>query len=737
VRRLLTACAVTILSLSAFGLALKGHSVFAGARVEGESAASSGVPVADPKAAVPAKAIVVAQGVLARAIAHDDLTSLYLTTPTYPNRMFDLKNLSTNSEGAIASVNASANVVPFAGSGQTGSLGDAGTALLAQFDLKTDSIVMRSGVAVAPDGTVFIADTLNSTIRRISGLNSSEPGIVSAIAGRWASSESVTLVEPVGIALDRLGNLYIADHAAGAVYVLPSATSATPGALEILAHVVSPGSIAAAPDGSKVFVAAPDTGKVFAITTKTRAISTVSGFELIAAHASLSSSRVTGSYCGVTAETAPPDCPAGLAVDGAGNLFISDATFGQIIRVDARTGASKLAAGGLDAPGDLTFDVSGNLYLSEQGSDRILEFKGMGAPLSVLMITPPVPLPPPTAPAVCTALLLQPEAYSFCNEPTSGVTAAQTFTLTNNSSSAVNNVISSISPASTPSNFAIEGSTCTATLAAGSSCTINVVFSPQQSGEDDAALTVTDLAGDTASEEVGGTGTDYQLALANGQTMELSVEQGQSVTFLMVVTPDNIFSGNVTFVCPPLATSKVTSDGFVPPYTTCTITPASAVVSPGTPVPFSVTFKTTYNFTPPPVTDALPPTPIASGRRPGGTLPSLPARMLVFPALAIVTVLSIFLAALRRKTLRGGIWFGLRGALPALALFAVLLGVVFLGACHKKYTNPATETTPAGATLLTLTGTSQGASRGVTFTLDVVPFTPVLPGRVQSGGHGK
>jgi sugar lactone lactonase YvrE len=798
VRRLLTACAVGTLgvaSLAAVGwlavvaLGVKVPSVLASAPAEmWQSAVAMIAPGAGQngaQAAVPAKATVIAQGIVARTLAHDVQTNLYLTTPTSPNRVFTLAtaspsensanpigNINAAAEAAAAAANAVARMVPFAGSGQKGSLGDSGTALLAQFDLKTDSIVMRSGIAVAPDGTTFVADTLNGTIRKISSSGSTGPGIVSSIAGRWAAAGSALLVEPVGIALDRAGNLYIADHAAGAVYLVRAATSASPGALEIFAHVMAPGSIAAAPDGSKVFVASPDTGKLFSIVTKTRAISAIAGFELAAGvRAPNWTVRSSGSYCGVTAETAPETCPSGLAADGRGNLFIADATLGEIFRVDAKTGASKLMAKGLTAPGDISFDAGGNLFVADQGSDRILEFQSMGSPLSTLSITAPAPLPPPTSPEVCTALTYSGEIYSFCNEPVDGVTGTEPFTLTNNSAAAVNSLAWSIAPASSPSNFSIAGTTCTATLAAGASCTLNVAFTPQQSGEDDAAVTVTDLAGDTASSEVGGTGTDFELQLAATQTSELSVEQGNGVTFNLQVVPDAIFSGNVTFVCPEPATVGRTLNGFVPPYTSCTINPVSAVVMPNTPVPFTITFVTTYNYLPPTVGAV----PGGSMRGPNAMPPSAVAkivtRMQRFPALAVALalfalvlvfvapascrqVLRFVLAAGAAKKAtstpagwkpafrkpaaqakRGSQTSGFRLQFATLVFTFTLAALVLLGACHKNYVNPAIETTPEGITTMNVTATSQGASRGVPITLDVVKHVPTLPGVVSGGKH--
>lgn len=77
----------------------------------------------------------------------------------------------------------------------------------------------------------------------------------------------------------------------------------------------------------------------------------------------------------------------------------------------------------------------------------------------------------------------------------------------------------------------------------------------------------------------------------------------------------------------------------------------------------------------------------------------------------------------------------MRPALASISLSFALVGLVLLGACHKNYVNPAIETTPAGLTTMNVTATSQGASRGVPITLDVVKHVATLPGVVSSGAH--
>ena len=694
-RRLLVNCAMAAVALAGFA-AVKVY----GARPTGKAQATAVRGTTATANAAPVQPIVIARGVQSRAVAVQSdaagasTRTLYLTAATTPNRVFTLVVSADGTPQSAAAIlpqsgaDATAQLVPFAGSGQPGSLGDAGTALLAQFNLQTDSLAMRSGVAVAPDGTVFVADTLNSTIRRISGPNASTPGIITSIAGKWADappggSTGVTLEQPMGIALDRLGNLYIADYATGAIYLLPDARSETPGALQILAHVASPTAIAVTGDGRRLFVASADSEFVTAVDAATHAIlPTIHG------------------------------AAAGLAVDGAGNLFFDAMNAGQIVRVDARSAAQRIVAQGLTSPGDMAFDDKGNLFVSEQGRAQIDEFKGMGVPVSNLSITAPAPLPPPTAPQVCSALVNQPTAFNFCNEPIAGATPAQTFTVTNLSGSQVTGLTLATTPATTPSNFTILGTTCTPALNAGASCNVQVEFTPQSSGEIDGLLTATDNQGDSSNSSVGGTGIDYQLGLATGQGMQMDVYQGSSVTFNLQVMPDDTFGDTVTFVCPPSPPGKTIVNGDMPPYTTCSFTPATAPVTPGTPVPFTVKFTTTLNYIPPPVT-----TPTTGMIGPFGARPLTRAqRAALFPALAIFAMAPLVWILWRpeRRLAR------LRYALTALALAGMVGGVGAMSACHKTAPNPAIQTTPTGTTTMNVTATTQGASRGVPITLDVI-----------------
>lgn len=604
------------------------------------------------------KVTVVATGISVRALATgsvDSALSLYLTNASAPNRVFDI-----NSPAPSTPTNTL--ITTIAGTGTAGSLGDGGAATSAQLALSQSSLVERSAVAVAPDGTIYVADTGNSTIRAIAGPASTEPGVMRSAAGRWAPGKSVALTEPMGIAVDRAGDLFIADRAAGTVDRL-----AATGQTGVLAYVTSPASIGVTPDGSTVFVASPETGAVFSISTQTNEIKIVAGFPGPAIDEEVSSAVKmtwpTSNACNGPADgSAQQICPAGLAVDSAGNLFVSDANSGRILRVDAKTSTISTIASGLSQPGALSMDAGGNLYAAEQGADRIVAFAQVGTSQGSLSLTP--------------------ASATYGNEPSGGVTATQTLTLSNISSSAITGL--SIPKATMPADFTVEANSCTATLAADSSCTLTIAFTPTTTGARSDTLAVTDSnSTDSASTVLSGTGDDYQLQLANGQLMSISVQAGNAATFNLEVVPDNVFSGTVTLVCP----------GNLPTNTTCAFSSPTVNVTAGTPAAFSVTFQTTGIINP-----------FASVVLPR----SIPPIFLGCAAalLAIAVGIAFFVAEGRPRFITT--------TLGVAAIALLLFG------CSKGLSEASVGATPPGTSTMAVTGNAQNASRALTITLNVV-----------------
>ena len=205
--------------------------------VSAHSTSSSAVAAAVPVSSTGAAAVVIASNVGIRTLAVASQSSetafansaasspaqLYVTAIDRPDQVFSyvVRAASTIAPATAAKFLAA----PAAGVGTVGSIGDGGAASAAELDLSLNDFSMRSEVAIAPDGTLFIADTGNATIRTVGGAASTEPSVIRSVAGRWAPRQNVELTEPYGVTLDRAGNLYIADHGANAVIELFAAGS--------------------------------------------------------------------------------------------------------------------------------------------------------------------------------------------------------------------------------------------------------------------------------------------------------------------------------------------------------------------------------------------------------------------------------------------------------------------------------------------------------------------------------
>jgi sugar lactone lactonase YvrE len=618
--------------------------------------------ISAPGSSVTVQPVVVAQGIAARALALGPQGSIYLSDAS-SNRIFGLKlNPSASSKSTLASM------VSIAGTGMIGSAGDGGVATSAELDLATDLLYERSGVAVASDGTVYLADTGNSTIRQIAGATSTEPGIIRSVAGRWAAPQNVSLSKPMGIALDHAGDVYITDRAVGALDVLRPET----GLLETVVRITSPGSVVVTPDGTKAFVASPSTGEVLAVDLATHSMRA-----LDATPAASASSDVPPCSSGSNRL-----CPAGLALDGAGNLFIADSTLGRILRIDAGTGASSVVLSNLQQPGAIAFDQQGrDLYVAEQGLSRVMEAQSMGASTGPLQLSP--------------------ASFTFPNEPMGGVSAQQQFTLTNTSTTSTVSGLQITSPqaSSAHGDFSLQSTSCGATLAPGANCFMLVAFTPTSSAAGtftpvSLALTVVDSDSDSVSSTLTGTANDYQIQLANGQPLEVSVFQGNAATFNLQVAASGTFgqSGEqVSIICP----------SGTPTQSTCTAKPATVSPKPGTPAAFTITVQTSNTITQ------------AKLVPPGFGRPEYPVSgpLLLFSAFGLMGIAWLL-------TLKGRLRYA------GISVWALSAGLLVNG-CHSSSTKAIA--TPTGATqilvqgaAITQTGAPLNATRGLTVTLDVL-----------------
>ena len=232
-------------------------------------------------------------------------------------------------------------------------------------------------LATDPFSNLYIADELADRVRRVDA-----SGRISTIAS--ADSAQLRAFRRAGGQVCR-GNVWIADQNHDRVLqvgpdgtVIQFAGNGSPGfsgdGLEAAgAQLMSPGGLAAGADGA-LYIADTGNQRIRAV-SRSGIIRTVAG------------NGMPGySGDGAAAVEAQLHDPRGLAVDGAGNLYVADSGNHRIRRIDvhgaistvAGTGtagfsgdASKASAAQLNSPRGIAVGADGSLYIADTGNQRI------------------------------------------------------------------------------------------------------------------------------------------------------------------------------------------------------------------------------------------------------------------------------------------------------------------------------------------------------------------------------
>ncbi|MGO9094620.1 MAG: kelch repeat-containing protein [Bryobacteraceae bacterium] len=250
-------------------------------------------------------------------------------------------------EAGAAAVGQGGIITTVAGGGSSG-LGDGGPAISA-------SLFFPSGVAVDAMGDLFIADQLHNAIRKVS-----RSGIITTVAGNGSQgfsgdgglATSASLYDPEDVAVDASGNLFVADSGNRRVRkVSTNGIIATVAGNGIPSFSGDGGPAASASFDGPSGIAVDASGNLFIADSGDQRIRKVSTNGIITTVAGSGSLGFSGD--GGPAASALLDVPRGVAVDALGNLFIAD-TDNQRIR--------KVSAGGIIATvaGDGTQGFSGD-----------------------------------------------------------------------------------------------------------------------------------------------------------------------------------------------------------------------------------------------------------------------------------------------------------------------------------------------------------------------------------------
>jgi sugar lactone lactonase YvrE len=567
----------------------------------------------------------------------------------------------------------STNVVnTFAGTGVYGYSGDGGPATSAE-------IAYSYGVAKDSLGNAYIADTYNHIVRKVdtSGKITTFAGTPQqcAYTGDGGAATSAKLCYPFGLAIDSSNNVYIADQSnhvvrevvAGTINTIAGtnrAGYAGDGGPATSAELYNPEGVAVDKAGN-VFIADTTNCRIRRVDAVTKTITTFAG----------------NGYCAFTGDGIATEngvnSPDGVQVDSNGNVFIADTNNERLRWVDASGNMTTFAGNGsftyngdgtvataasLAAPSAIYVDSSGNYTVADYYNWRIRGITAFSAlnkttsnllfglqsvgttsspqavtisalgPLTINSITTtgdfsetdncPTALAngatctmnvyfAPTAAGVRTgtvtfadngffstvqtinlqgtgsAMQVSPLTISFGNQLVKTTSAAQNETVTNNGSTSV--TMGTISLTQT-TDFSISSNTCPASgspLAAHASCTIGLKFGPQSTGAKKSTLSIGD-SDPTSPQFVALTGTGTSNVTLTPSTVTFSPAQAVGTTSKSTaITLKNSTAASITLGNPAVTMSGdfVNASG-----TTCT---NSKVIAVGATCIVNVGFKPT------------------------------------------------------------------------------------------------------------------------------------------------
>ena len=264
--------------------------------------------------------------------------------------------VADSSNHRIRRVDAATGIITsVAGSGSPGFGGDEGQAT-------ESSINFPQGLAIDNEGSLYIADSNNNRVRKVT-----RDGLIRTVAG------PASLSFPAGLALDRSGNLYIADSSNHRITRLDRQT----GVMTAVAGdgLSSPQSIAFDAAGN-LYIADTGNNRIRRIDARSQIIQTVAG---------TGSRGYSGD--GGPALSAALNGPLSVAVDSGGSVLILDTFNQRLRRMDAVMNIIQTIAGTgmpgfsgdngpatqatLWSPSQIAVDQSGNILIADTVNHRI------------------------------------------------------------------------------------------------------------------------------------------------------------------------------------------------------------------------------------------------------------------------------------------------------------------------------------------------------------------------------
>ena len=249
-----------------------------------------------------------------------------------------------------------------------------------------------SGVAVDAAGNVYVADTGNSTIRKIT-----PAAVVSTLAGTAqipgstdTKDGSPSFNRPIGVAADTLGNVYVADTGNDTIRKITAA-----GVVTTFAGVAGTPGHSDTKDGTPLFyapagVATDATGDIYVADTDNSTIRKITPAGVVTTLAGVAGSPGATDDTNGGTGAGRFQVPYGVAVDSTGTVYVAD-TYNFLIRKVTPGGSVSTLAGGIEGaldgsgtaaqfeyPLGIATDSAGYVYVADTDNFEIRKINPAG-----------------------------------------------------------------------------------------------------------------------------------------------------------------------------------------------------------------------------------------------------------------------------------------------------------------------------------------------------------------------
>jgi streptogramin lyase len=274
--------------------------------------------------------------------------------------------------------------------GTAGAIGSAdGTGAAARFNYPY-------GVAVDGSGNAYVADQYNSTIRKITptGVVTTVAGTAGAIGSADGTAAAARFYHPRGVAVDGSGNVFVADTNNQSIRKITPAGVVSTLAGTAGSHGSTDGAGAAARFYSPYGVAVDGSGNVYVADTFNQTIRKITPAGVVS---TLAGTAVAAGIADGTGPAARFNVPSGVVVDGSGNVYVADTGNATIRKITPAGVVSTLAGtagawGGADGTGaaarlwnpmGIAVDGSGNVYVADSSNNTIRKITPTGVVTTV------------------------------------------------------------------------------------------------------------------------------------------------------------------------------------------------------------------------------------------------------------------------------------------------------------------------------------------------------------------